>query len=192
MSTNARRRLMRDVKRMRTEPPHGTMLDDDPIKNNIMHWHALLFGPPETLWEDLVAKLHFEFHEEYPNKAPTVKFITRMFHPNIYLDGSICLDILQNQWSPMYDISAILSSLQSLLNDPNPASPANPEAAKLFEKNKVEYEKRVRECIEASWAAEGAVVEDAEGGGAAAAEEGGESSGGGPPPELARELADLS
>lgn len=52
----------------------------------------------------------------------------------------------------MYDMSAILASLQSLLNDPNPASPANPEAAKLFEKNRPEYEKRVRECIEASWA----------------------------------------
>ena len=49
-----------------------------------------------------------EFSEEYPNKPPKVKFVTKMFHPNIYADGQICLDILQNQWSPIYDISAIL------------------------------------------------------------------------------------
>ena len=51
----------------------------------------------------------------------------------VYADGSICLDILQNQWSPIYDISAILTSIQSLLCDPNPNSPANSEAARLYQ-----------------------------------------------------------
>ena len=142
---------MKDVKRMKTEPPDGTMLDDEPVANNIMCWRAALFGPPDTLWDGLVATLLFEFTEEYPNKAPTVRFLVPLFHPNIYADGSICLDILQNQWSPMYDISAILASLSSLLCDPNPASPANPEAAKLFEKDRVRYDQKVRECVEASW-----------------------------------------
>ena len=45
----------------------------------------------------------------------------------VYADGGICLDILQNQWSPIYDVSAILTSIQSLLSDPNPNSPANSE-----------------------------------------------------------------
>jgi ubiquitin-conjugating enzyme E2 A len=56
-----------------------------------------------------------EFSEDYPNKAPNVKFVTKMFHPNIYNAGQICLDILQNQWSPIYDISAILTSIQVFL-----------------------------------------------------------------------------
>ena len=43
----------------------------------------------------------------------------------VYNDGGICLDILQNQWSPIYDICSILTSIQSLLCDPNPNSPAN-------------------------------------------------------------------
>ena len=45
-----------------------------------------------------------------------VKFSTKMFHPNIYTDGSICLDILQNRWSPTYDVAAILTSIQSLVS----------------------------------------------------------------------------
>jgi ubiquitin-protein ligase len=55
-----------------------------------------------------------------------------------------CLDILQTQWSPIYTVSTILTSIQSLLTDPNNASPANPEAAKLYDSNKKEYRKRVR------------------------------------------------
>lgn len=61
------------------------------------------------------------------------------------------MDILQNQWSPIYDISAILTSIQSLLSDPNPNSPANSEAAQLFQSNKREYTRRVKECVEKSW-----------------------------------------
>ena len=56
-----------------------------------------------------------EFSEDYPNKPPVVKFLSKMFHPNIYADGGICLDILQNRWSPTYDVSAILTSIQSLV-----------------------------------------------------------------------------
>ena len=60
-------------------------------------------------------------------------------------------DILQNQWSPIYDISAILTSIQSLLSDPNPASPANSEASRLYSENRREYNRRVREIVENSW-----------------------------------------
>ena len=69
----------------------------------------------------------------------------------MYANGDLCLDILQNRWSPTYDVSAILTSVQSLLHDPNPNSPANAEAARLFTDNKKEYVKRVKESVEASW-----------------------------------------
>ena len=78
-----------------------------------------------------------------------------MFHPNIYADGKICLDILQNQWSPIYDVAAILTSIQSLLSDPNPASPANAEASQMYEGDRREYNKRVQEIVENSWMEEG-------------------------------------
>lgn len=85
-----------------------------------------------------------------------------MFHPNsasggplrlprahaslypVYADGGICLDILQNNWSPIYDVSAVLTSIQSLLCDPNPNSPANSEAARMYTECRREYDKRVQ------------------------------------------------
>jgi ubiquitin-conjugating enzyme E2 A len=73
-----------------------------------------------------------------------------MFHPNIYPDGRICLDILQNQWSPVYDVWAVLTSIRSLLSDPNPLSPANNVAAQMYNENRSEYERRVREIVDRS------------------------------------------
>ena len=73
----------------------------------------------------------------------------------MYNDGQICLDILQNAWSPIYDVSAVLTSIQSLLCDPNPSSPANSEAARMFQEAKAEYDRRVKICVEDSWATGG-------------------------------------
>ncbi|KAI4805795.1 hypothetical protein KUCAC02_010392 [Chaenocephalus aceratus] len=110
MSTPARRRLMRDFKRLQEDPPAG--VSGAPSENNIMAWNAVIFGPEGTPFEDGTFKLIVEFTEEYPNKPPTVRFVSKMFHPNVYADGSICLDILQNRWSPTYDVSSILTSIQ--------------------------------------------------------------------------------
>ena len=80
----------------------------------------------------------------------------------VYADGAICLDILQNQWSPIYDVSAILTSIQSLLTDPNPNSPANSEAARLYTENRKLYERKVREMVEKSWEQEDGEEDDDE------------------------------
>lgn len=159
--------------RLQEDPPTG--VSGAPTDNNIMIWNAVIFGPHDTPFEDGTFKLTIEFTEEYPNKPPTVRFVSKMFHPNVYADGGICLDILQNRWSPTYDVSAILTSiqvgtpyirhlyiawihyiillvvLQSLLSDPNPNSPANSMAAQLYKENRREYEKRVKACVEQSF-----------------------------------------
>jgi len=149
MSTPARRRLMRDFQKIQKDPPSG--VSGAPSDDNIMEWDALIFGPENTPFEDGTFKLKMVFTEEYPNKPPLVKFTSAMFHPNVYADGSICLDILQNRWSPTYDVSSILTSIQSLLDEPNPNSPANNCAASLYTENRREYERKVSGIVEQSW-----------------------------------------
>ena len=114
-------------------------------------WNAVIIGPSDTPFEDGTFRLLLLFDEQYPNKPPQVKFISEMFHPNVYASGELCLDILQNRWSPTYDVSSILTSVQSLLNDPNISSPANVEAANLYKDHRSLYVKRVRETVENSW-----------------------------------------
>ncbi|OAP54136.1 ubiquitin-conjugating enzyme E2 2 [Fonsecaea erecta] len=149
MSTAARRRLMRDFKRMQTDPPTG--VSASPLADNVMTWNALIIGPTDTPFEDGTFQLVIQFEETYPNKSPEVKFVSQMFHPNVYGTGELCLDILHNRWSPTYDVAALLTSIQSLLNDPNTGSPANVEASHLYNENRKEYTKRVREIVEKSW-----------------------------------------
>ncbi len=67
------------------DPPAG--VSGAPTDNNILLWHAVIFGPHDTPFEDGTFKLTIEFTEEYPNKPPTVRFQSKMFHPNVYADG---------------------------------------------------------------------------------------------------------
>lgn len=103
-----------------------------------------------------------KFSEDYPSHPPEVTFKTPIFHPNVYKNGDICLDILKSNWSPVFDVSNILVSIQSLLNDPNPKSPANGEAAKLFEEDRAEYYRRVRQIIEKNLEADDSDASDQE------------------------------
>ena len=143
MSSKARRRLVEECKKMSCD--NNFLITAEPDDNNLLLWYAIILGPDDTIWEGGVFKLKIEFTEEYPNKPPTVKFYTKMFHPNIYNDGKICLDILQKEWTPVYTVVSILTSIQSLLTDPNTDSPANSEAAKMYDNDINEYNERVRE-----------------------------------------------
>ena len=60
MSTTARRRLMRDFKRLQEDPPEG--VSGAPGENNIMVWNAVIFGPHETPFEDGTFKLMVRYH----------------------------------------------------------------------------------------------------------------------------------
>ncbi|XP_058098875.1 ubiquitin-conjugating enzyme E2 2-like isoform X2 [Magnolia sinica] len=80
MSTPARKRLMRDFKRLQQDPPAG--ISGAPQDNNIMLWNAVIFGPDDTHWDGGTFRMTLQCSEDYPNKPPTVRFVSRMFHPN--------------------------------------------------------------------------------------------------------------
>lgn len=71
-------------------------------EENLFVWSATIFGPPETPWEGGVYSLRLTFNDQYPEKPPRVRFTAEMFHPNVYTDGTLCLDIIQDKWSPIY------------------------------------------------------------------------------------------
>ncbi|EAK90161.1 ubiquitin-conjugating enzyme, partial [Cryptosporidium parvum Iowa II] len=161
-----RRRIVNDINKLRKEVYQGIRVM--PFSQNMMYCQAIINGPKDTFWEsgksNIIKKFNLytstpigtfnlimQFSEEYPTKPPDVRFLSKMFHPNIYPDGRICLDILQNQWSALIDIASVLTSIQSLLSDPNPNSPANTIASEMYVKERNKYNSKVLECVEESW-----------------------------------------
>lgn len=103
-----------------------------PHQDDLFHWVATVCGVAGTPYEGLEYKLAMKFPPSYPYAAPTVTFLTACFHPNVDVHGAICLDILKEKWSPVYSASAVLISIQNLLDNPNNQSPLNLQAARLW------------------------------------------------------------
>ena len=99
-------------------------------------------GPENSDYENKSYNLQIIIEGNYPYDAPKIKFCTPIFHPNISNDGVICLDILKSAWSPALSLYKTLISIQSLLTDPNPDSPLNSEAARLYKNDRSGYKKR--------------------------------------------------
>lgn len=116
-----------------------------PFEDDITHWIATIIGPVNTPYENGVFKLDISFLPDHPFKAPKVCFNTPIYHCNINKHGAICLDILKDQWSPALTISRVLLSICSLLSEPNPDDPLEPDIAKLLIKNKKEHDSLARE-----------------------------------------------
>ncbi|KAL3423496.1 ubiquitin conjugating enzyme [Phlyctema vagabunda] len=110
---------------------------------DLFKWTATIAGPDDTPYANLTFKLTFNFPNNYPYAPPTVLFKTPIYHPNVDFSGRICLDILKDKWTAAYNIQTVLLSLQSLLGEPNNASPLNGEAAELWDKDMEEFKKKV-------------------------------------------------
>lgn len=80
----------------------------------------------------------------YPHAAPKVKCVTKIYHPNIDLEGNVCLNILREDWKPILNINAVVYGLQFLFLEPNASDPLNREAANVFQQNKQQFERNVK------------------------------------------------
>ena len=126
------------TKRLQSELMNLMMSGDQcatafPQGDNLFEWVGTLTGADGTVYEGLTYKLSLKFPADYPYTAPTIKFTTPCFHPNVDQYWNICLDILKEKWSAAYSVSTILLSLRSLLGEPNNDSPLNGYAAQIWD-----------------------------------------------------------
>jgi ubiquitin-conjugating enzyme E2 D/E len=136
-------RIKKELESLEKDPPSNCSAA--PEDNDMYHWSGTIIGPTGSVYEGGLFSLSIEFPPNYPFKPPKVKFLTRIYHPNIHSGGGICLDILKNNWSPALTVSKVLISICSLLDDPNPDDPLVPEIADMYTKNRLQYDITARE-----------------------------------------------
>ncbi|XP_068563357.1 cell division cycle 34 homolog (S. cerevisiae) a [Cebidichthys violaceus] len=143
---SSQKALMLEMKSLQDEPVEGfkiTLVDESDMYN----WEVAIFGPPNTHYEGGYFKARIKFPVDYPYSPPAFRFLTKMWHPNIYENGDVCISILHppvddpqsgelpsERWNPTQNVRTILLSVISLLNEPNTFSPANVDASVMYRK----------------------------------------------------------
>lgn len=141
MSSPSKRRDMDVMKLMMTDYKVET------INDSMSEFFVQFNGPANSLYEGGAWKVRVELPDAYPYKSPSIGFVNRIYHPNIdEMSGSVCLDVINQTWSPMFDLVNIFEVfLPQLLLYPNPSDPLNGEAASLMMKDRESYEQKVKE-----------------------------------------------
>uniref|UniRef100_A0A3P9P287 E2 ubiquitin-conjugating enzyme n=1 Tax=Poecilia reticulata TaxID=8081 RepID=A0A3P9P287_POERE len=99
----ALKRIQKELNDLQRDPPASCSAG--PVGEDMFHWQATITGPNDSPYHGGVFFLSVHFPTDYPFKPPKVAFTTKIYHPNINSNGSICLDILRSQWSPALTIS---------------------------------------------------------------------------------------
>ena len=143
-NTMALKRIQKELIDLGRDPPVNCSAGPTNEQDQF-HWQATIMGPDDSPYTGGVFFLNIHFPPDYPFKPPKVTFTTKIYHANINSNGSICLDILKDQWSPALTISKVLLSISSLLTDPNPDDPLVPEIANTYKTNRAQHDQTARE-----------------------------------------------
>ena len=138
-------RLKNEFKKLSTETLYGcTVLLEK--EDDLNEWNVLMAGPAGTPYEGGIFKIRIKFPDNYPFKAPDVKFNTTIYHPNIKLDtGEICQDVYVSTWAPTQKTDDILKKIISMLQEPQTSTPLEQEICNEFIKDRALFEKKAKE-----------------------------------------------
>ena len=103
--------------------------------------------PDEGYYRGGIFPFSFTIPHEYPHAPPKVKCLKKIYHPNIDLDGNVCLNILREDWKPVLNLNSVMVGLQYLFLEPNPEDPLNKEAAKHLREDKKGFAQAVTQSM---------------------------------------------
>ncbi|CDO54038.1 similar to Saccharomyces cerevisiae YEL012W UBC8 Ubiquitin-conjugating enzyme that negatively regulates gluconeogenesis by mediating the glucose-induced ubiquitination of fructose-1,6-bisphosphatase [Geotrichum candidum] len=142
--SSPKRRIETDVMKLLMSDFEVTLVND-----NMQEFFVKFKGPEETPYTGGIWKIHVELPDQYPYKSPSIGFVNKLYHPNIdEMSGSVCLDVINQTWSPMFDMINIFEVfLPQLLRYPNASDPLNSEASTLLLREPKAYEAKVKEYV---------------------------------------------
>lgn len=145
IAPQAKKRVMKDIERAQEQLMQEQGIWYVMDESNITKGLALIRGPPDTPYEGCLLVFSVQFPSDYPFSPPKVLFLTTdgrtRFHPNLYVEGKVCLSILGTysgpSWSGTQSLSSVLMSILGLLdNNPLAHEPAYGSGTLLDERHK--------------------------------------------------------
>uniref|UniRef100_A0A6S9RK77 UBC core domain-containing protein n=1 Tax=Chrysotila carterae TaxID=13221 RepID=A0A6S9RK77_CHRCT len=137
-------RMQKDMSEVKLEK--GVFMEFPNGKDDLMNFKVKII-PDDGIYRGGSFVFDFKIPTSYPHDAPKVLCETLVYHPNIDMEGHVCLNILREDWKPVLTIQSIIMGLQFLMYDPNPDDPLNKEAAESLSKDKRRFEHFVRETF---------------------------------------------
>ena len=117
-----------------------------PNPNDLTKFNVTI-SPDSGYWKGATYEFVLTIPKDYPHRPPIVEMLGKIYHPNIDLEGKVCLNILREDWRPVLDINAVIYGLIYLFYEPNPDDPLNHEAAELFRKDVNQFERLVNRTL---------------------------------------------
>lgn len=141
MSNIAVARIQREFKEVvKSEEGANNLIKLDLLDDTFSRLRGRINGPPDTPYEGGTYELDIVIPETYPFNPPKVKFLTKIWHPNISsVTGAICLDILKDQWAAAMTLRTVLLSIQALLASPEPDDPQDAVVANQYKEKHETY-----------------------------------------------------
>ncbi|KAJ4715046.1 Ubiquitin-conjugating enzyme family protein [Melia azedarach] len=141
-------RLNRDITELNL--PDSCSISFPSGKDDLMNFEVSI-KPDEGYYKDGTFVFSFEVPPIYPHEAPKVKCKTKVYHPNIDLEGNVCLNVLREDWKPVLNINTIVYGLYHLFTEPNCEDPLNHEAAEFLREKPMYFETNVRMALEGGY-----------------------------------------
>eukprot|EP00598_Pedospumella_elongata_P002152 CAMPEP_0184968032 /NCGR_PEP_ID=MMETSP1098-20130426/1207_1 /TAXON_ID=89044 /ORGANISM="Spumella elongata, Strain CCAP 955/1" /LENGTH=220 /DNA_ID=CAMNT_0027489583 /DNA_START=77 /DNA_END=739 /DNA_ORIENTATION=- len=120
---------------------------DFPNPNDLTNF-TVTVSPDSGFWSGAKYVFTVAIPALYPHEPPKVTCRTKIYHPNINLEGNVCLNILREEWKPVLDINAVIYGMIYLFYEPNPDDPLNREAADLYRTDKNQFERVVKRTLQ--------------------------------------------
>lgn len=121
----------------------STMRTEFPNPDDILHF-TLAIEPDEGMYRGGRFTFSFDVGENFPHEPPKVKCNEKIYHPNIDLEGKVCLNILREDWKPVLNLNAVIVGLQFLFLEPNAGDPLNKTAADDLRNNREGFKRNVK------------------------------------------------
>jgi len=133
----ALRRIQKELKDINSNPIDGVKVETE--DDNIFVWNCVVTGASDSPYKGGTFKFKLELPQNFPFKAPTVTFQTKIYHPGINEEGQICVPVLRDEWKPSVTLSTVLAVIQEKVNNPSPDDPFEPQIAALLKEDKPKF-----------------------------------------------------